>query len=120
MKHNKKAYFKRIISATKYSLKGLKSAYIYEAAFRQEVWCCFIFIPIGLIFGDNAIEKSLLVASILIVLIVELINSAIEAVVDRIGYEINELSGRAKDMGSSAVFVSIILAFIVFFFIFVF
>ncbi|AQW80572.1 diacylglycerol kinase [Campylobacter pinnipediorum] len=120
MKYNKRADLKRIINATKYSLKGLKSAYIYEAAFRQEVWCCCIFIPLGFIFGDNAIEKSLLVASVLLVLIVELINSAIEAVVDRVGCEFNELSGRAKDMGSSAVFISIILAFITWFIIFLF
>ncbi len=93
-------------------MKGLKSAYIHEAAFRQEVWLSLILIPLGFYLGDGAIEKILLVGTVLLVLATELLNSAVEAVVDRIGSEFHELSGRAKDIGSAAVFMTmVILAF---------
>ncbi|OOR99195.1 diacylglycerol kinase [Haemophilus paracuniculus] len=109
MKPENKADFQRIIRAAGYSMKGLKSAYVYEAAFRQEVWLSFILIPLGLALGEGAIEKILLVGSVLIVLIAELLNSAVEAVVDRVGEEYHELSGRAKDIGSAAVFMAMVL-----------
>lgn len=109
MKPKNKADFQRIINATNYSIKGLRAAYINEAAFRQELWCTIILFPLALILGDTNIEKVLLVATILLVLITELLNSAIESVVDRIGSDFHELSGRAKDLGSAAVFLSMIL-----------
>ena len=108
MKPQNKANFQRILNATSYSMNGLKNAYINEAAFRQEVWLSFFLIPIGLVIGNGATEKILLCASVLIILIIELLNSAIENVVDRIGTEYHELSGRAKDLGSAAVFIAFI------------
>ncbi len=109
MKPENKANFQRIVRATGYSMKGLKSAYIHEAAFRQEVWLSFFLIPVGFFLGDGAIEKILLVGSVLLVLVAELLNSAVESVVDRIGPEYHELSGRAKDIGSAAVFVAMLI-----------
>ena len=109
MKPENKASFQRVVRAAGYSMKGLKSAYIHEAAFRQEVWLSFFLIPVGFYLGDGAIEKILLVGSVLLVLAMELLNSAVEAVVDRIGSEFHELSGRAKDIGSAAVFITMII-----------
>ena len=109
MKPENKASFQRVVRATGYSMKGLKSAYIHEAAFRQEVWLSFFLIPVGFYLGDGAIEKILLVGSVLLVLAMELLNSSVEAVVDRIGSEFHELSGRAKDIGSAAVFMTMII-----------
>ncbi|HEY9049907.1 MAG TPA: diacylglycerol kinase [Gammaproteobacteria bacterium] len=100
--------FKRVILAGGYSLQGLKSAYRNEAAFRQEFWLAVILIPLAFYLGDNAIEIALMVGSVMLVMIVEILNSAIEAVVDRIGMERHELSGRAKDMGSAAVFLALL------------
>lgn len=109
MKPQNKADFQRVINATKYSMKGLKAAYLYEAAFRQEVWLSCILIPLGFYLGNSAIEKILLVGSVLLVLVAELLNSALENVVDRIGSEFHELSGRAKDIGSAAVFMAMMI-----------
>ena len=109
MKPENKANFQRVIRAAGYSMKGLKSAYIYEAAFRQEVWLSFFMFFAGLYLGDGAVEKILLVGSVLLVLVAELLNSAVESVVDRIGSEYHELSGRAKDIGSAAVFVAMLI-----------
>ena len=104
---------KRIISATSNSLKGFKAGWQHEAAFRQELSLCIILVPLALYLGETGVEKSLLVGVCLLVLIVEILNSGIEAVVDRIGDEHHELSGRAKDMGSAAVFVSLVMVGIV-------
>jgi diacylglycerol kinase (ATP) len=101
--------FTRIIKATGYSWKGLRAAYRHEAAFRQETWLCVVMIPLGLYLGDNGIEKALLVSSVILLPLVEILNSALEAVVDRFGAEQHELSGRAKDMASAAVALAIIL-----------
>lgn len=109
MKPQNKADFQRVINATKYSMKGLKAAYLYEAAFRQEVWLSCILIPLGFYLGNGTIEKILLVGSVLLVLVAELLNSAVENVVDRIGSEFHELSGRAKDIGSAAVFMAMMI-----------
>ncbi|MGB5444735.1 MAG: diacylglycerol kinase [Psychromonas sp.] len=98
---------KRIILAAGYSLQGLKSAFQQEAAFRQELLLAVILIPIACLLDVSQIERILLITSLLLVLIVEVINSAIEAVVDRIGSEHHELAGRAKDMGSAAVFLAL-------------
>lgn len=110
MKPQNKANLQRIINATGYSKKGLKAAYSNEAAFRQEVWLSFFLIPAGLLLGDGVVEKVLLCGTVFIVLITELLNSAIESVVDRIGSEYHELAGRAKDMGSAAVFMAMLLS----------
>ena len=98
----------RIISAFGYSRQGLKAAYRNEAAFRQEVWLALILIPLALWLKLSAVSTVLLIGSVFLVLIVELVNSAIEAIVDRIGPEYHELSGRAKDIGSAAVLVALV------------
>ena len=100
---------KRIVKAGGYSVAGIKAAFKHEAAFRQESLLFFILAPLAFYVGETAIEIILLISCLLIVLITELLNSAIEAVVDRIGSEFHELSGRAKDIGSAAVFVSLVL-----------
>ena len=105
----------RIIKATGYSWQGLRAAYRHEAAFRQETWLCIVMIPLGLYLGDNGIEKALLVSSVLLLPLVEILNSAVEAVVDRFGDEQHELSGRANYMFSAAVALAILLMGIVFF-----
>lgn len=100
--------FTRIIKAAGYSWAGLKAAFQHEAAFRQELALCAVMIPMGIWLGQTGIERALLIGSLLLVLIVELLNSAIEAVVDRFGGEQHELSGRAKDIGSAAVFITLL------------
>ncbi|OBT11754.1 diacylglycerol kinase [Shewanella sp. UCD-FRSSP16_17] len=100
---------KRIIRATGFSFKGLTSAWRNEAAFRQELILCLFLVPIALIIDVSVIEKVLMIMTLFIVLITELLNSAIEAVVDRIGDEIHPLSGQAKDVASAAVFLSLLL-----------
>ena len=103
----------RIINAAGYSWLGFKAAYKNEAAFRQELWLCILLLPAALYFGETLLDKAILISSLLFILIVELINSAIEAVVDRIGDEVHELSGRAKDMGSTAVFIVITMTVVI-------
>lgn len=99
----------RIINATGYSMKGLKSAWINEAAFRQELVLVLALMPLAGWLGDSLNEILLLICISWLVVIVEVLNSAIEAVVDRIGSEHHELSGRAKDLGSAAVFIALAL-----------
>ena len=96
----------RWVKALGFTWLGLKAAYKHEEAFRQEVWLLAVSTPAALLIGETGIEKALLIGSVLLLLIVELLNSAIEAVVDRFGGEQHELSGRAKDMGSAAVFIA--------------
>ena len=96
---------RRILMATKWSLQGLRFAWLYESSFRLEVYLFAVVAPLGLWLGQTAIERVLLVGSGLLVLAGELLNSAIEAVIERYGAEHHELAGRAKDMGSAAVFV---------------
>jgi diacylglycerol kinase (ATP) len=98
----------RIINAAGYSWKGLKSAYRNEAAFRQEIWLAAVLIPVAIHFGRDIPERAILIASLVFILVVELLNSAIEAVVDRQGDDFHELAGRAKDMGSAAVLFAFI------------
>jgi len=98
---------RRIISAAGYSLKGLRSCWKNEAAFRQEVMAGVVMFPLSLYLGNSGLEKALLVGSLMLVLIVEILNSGIEAVVDRIGHEHHDLSGLAKDLGSAAVMLSL-------------
>jgi len=103
----------RIFHATRYSIKGLKAAWKNEAAIRQEIGLLAIFVPVTFFLPVTKLEQIALIASLLLLLIVELLNSAIEAVVDRIGPEHHELSGRAKDIGSAAVMITLILAGVV-------
>lgn len=106
----------RLIKATQFSWQGLRAAYRHEEAFRQEVWVLLVAIPLALWFGDDGVEKALMIGSVLLLLIVELLNSAIETAIDRIGAEHHELSGRAKDMGSAAVLLATINVACVWFF----
>ncbi len=104
---------RRIVNAAFFSLAGLRAAWLHESAFRQETVLCAVLIPTGFWLGVTAVERSLLIGSCLLVLIVELLNSGVEAVVDRVGDEPHRLSGRAKDLGSAAVFVSLVLVLVV-------
>lgn len=101
--------FSRVLKASRYSWQGVRAAYQHEEAFRQEVWLCLVLLPAGLYLGNGGLEKALLVACVMLVPVIEIINSAIEAVVDRFGDEMHELAGRAKDMGSAAVAMAIAL-----------
>jgi diacylglycerol kinase (ATP) len=104
---------RRIVNATFFSLAGLRAAWQHEAAFRQELMLAIVLIPTGIWLGRTAVERALLIGSCLLVLIVELLNSGIEAIVDRVGLEPHRLSGQAKDLGSAAVFVSLVLVLVV-------
>ncbi|HHL18216.1 MAG TPA: diacylglycerol kinase [Thiothrix sp.] len=117
MANNENKGIQRLLNASRYSWQGIKAAYKHEEAFRQEVWLFIVAVPLALWLGETAIEKSLMIVSVLLVMIVEILNSAIEAVVDRFGGEIHELSGRAKDMGSAAVTLSLLNAVIIWLFI---
>jgi diacylglycerol kinase (ATP) len=99
----KAAGFERLIRATGYSLAGLRSCWQHEAAFRQELALAAVAIPLALWLGDSGAQRALLVASVVLVLVVELLNTAVEVTVDRTGAEMHALSGRAKDLGSAAV-----------------
>jgi len=103
----------RLLRAGICSWKGFTYIWKNEAAFRQEVLLCTFCIPLGFILGDTGIERALLLGSVLGILLVEMINSSIECVVDRIGTEHHELSGNAKDLGSSAVFMAVFIAAVV-------
>lgn len=96
-----------IVKAAGYSMKGLKAAITHEEAFRLELLAMLVMLPLAIWLGEGAVEKALLIGSLLLVLVVELINSAVEAVVDRVSVEHHELSGRAKDIGSAAVFLAL-------------
>ncbi len=111
--HGKPGYtgIKRVIKATGYSIQGLKAAFKHEAAVRQEFMLLVIFSPVALLLDVTTVEKILMIGVLVIVLICELLNSAIEAVVDRVGTDYHELSGRAKDIGSASVFVALTFAF---------
>ncbi len=98
----------RVARAMAYSFAGLAAAFRCEAAFRQEVLACALLAPLGLWLGETGVERALLLSGLFLVLIVELVNSAIEAVVDRISDARHPLSKQAKDIGSAAVFVAII------------
>jgi diacylglycerol kinase (ATP) len=104
---------RRIVNATFFSFAGLKTAWQSEAAFRQECLLAVVLIPAGVWLGQNAVERALLIGSCLLVLIVELLNTAVEYVVDRVGLDHHRLSGQAKDVGSAAVFMSLTLTLVV-------
>jgi|SRR5687768_10705519 diacylglycerol kinase (ATP) len=105
--------FRRIVNATFFSMAGLRAAWQHEAAFRQELLLCVVLIPAGVWLGQTAVERALLIGSCLLVLIVELLNSGLEATVDRVGLEPHRLSGQAKDLGSAAVLLSLVLTVVV-------
>lgn len=101
---------KRLVSAGRYTMRGLKAAFKNEEAFRQECLATAILVPAALYLPLGAAEKALLCSCVLLVGLVELINTAIEAAIDRIGTELHPLSAQAKDLGSAAVFVSVVIA----------
>ncbi len=107
---NKNTGFTRVYKAAGYSLQGLRQVWVHEAAFRQESVLLLVGIVLACLFDISGIERILLIGSLVLVVIVEILNSAIEAIVDRVGTEHHELSGRAKDMGSAAVFIALCLA----------
>ncbi len=98
----------RIVRAVRCSALGFRAAYAHEQAFRQELLLCALLAPLGLWLGQSGLERALLLGSLILLLIVELLNSALEAVVDRVGTEHHELSGRAKDLGSAAVSLALV------------
>lgn len=100
---------RRLLLAFVNSWKGFKGAFRFEAAFRQEVLLSVVLLPLGVWLGRTGVERALLLGSVLLVLIVELLNTGIETVVDRIGLERHELSGLAKDVGSTAVLLAFAL-----------
>ncbi len=99
----------RVIHATGYSMKGLRSAWLHEAAFRQEILLIVLLTPLAFFVGKELPQTLLLLMLTWLIAVVEILNSAIEAVVDRIGHEHHELSGRAKDLGSAAVFITLMM-----------
>ena len=113
MPHRNNRGLKRLIHAFGYSMAGFRACFRHEEAFRQEAFASLVTVPLGLWLGSDGIERALLVGSWLIVPIVELLNSAVEANVDRVGLEHHELSARAKDIASAAVFLSLAFAAIV-------
>lgn len=104
---------RRILNAFGYSLAGLRAAYLCEDAFRQEVWLAALLIPLALLLPVPWLGRGLMIGSVLLVLVVELLNSAIEAVVDRVSLENHRLAKRAKDIGSAAVLVALLNTFVV-------
>ncbi|MDJ0905674.1 MAG: diacylglycerol kinase [Woeseiaceae bacterium] len=104
---------RRLIRATRFSSQGLAHAWRHEAAFRQEIALAVVLTPAAFWLGQTVLERAMLISVLLLLLIVELLNSAIEAAVDRHGDEQHELSGRAKDLGSAAVFVALVLVGVV-------
>lgn len=103
----------RIVRAFGYSFRGYSACFRHEAAFRQEILAGLLIIPLGIWLGDSGAEKALLAGSWVLVMVVELLNSAVEATVDRFGPEYHDLCGRAKDLGSAAVLTSILFAALV-------
>lgn len=113
MSRNHVGAIEHLISATRYSFQGLCYAWASEAAFRYEIYVLAVALPTAWFLDEGAVERALLIGSVSLVVVVELINSAIETSVDRVGKEPNELSGYAKDLASAAVFVAIVLAAVV-------
>jgi diacylglycerol kinase (ATP) len=101
--------FDRVLRATGYSWAGLKTAFLGESAFRQEAWLAAVLLPAAFWVGRTWAEIALLASSVMLVLIVELLNSGIEAAIDRVSFELHDLSKRAKDLASAAVFLSLVL-----------
>lgn len=109
----------RLINAFKYSVAGTLAAFKHEDAFRQEVMLAIILFPVALYYGETPLDQALMISSLLFIIVVELLNSAVEATVDRISVKHHKLAKRAKDIGSAAVFFSLINAAIIWFLILV-
>ena len=107
--HKGQRGLRRLFNAFLYSLSGLRLAFRHESAFRQEIALAAALIPLGCLLPVGAVEKVLLIASVLLVLVVELLNSSVEAAIDRIGLDTHRLSKRAKDLGSAAVLIALIV-----------
>jgi diacylglycerol kinase (ATP) len=107
--HKGRTGLERVLRATGYSMAGLAAAYRGESAFRQEFWLTAMLLPLSFWVGHGWVEVALLSGAVLLVLIVELLNSGLEAAIDRVSFEFHDLSKRAKDLGSAAVFVSLLL-----------
>lgn len=107
--HKGRTGIDRMIHAAGYSMAGLRSAYRGESAFRQEFWLAIVLVPAAFWVGRNWVEVALLIGATLLVLIVELLNSGIEAAIDRVSFEWHDLSKRAKDLASAAVMLSLVL-----------
>jgi len=107
--HKGRTGLDRVIRATGYSMAGLAAAYRGESAFRQEFWLAAVLLPLAFWIGRGWVEVALLVGSLMLVLIVELLNSGIEAAIDRVSFEIHDLPKRAKDLASAAVLLSLVL-----------
>jgi diacylglycerol kinase (ATP) len=107
--HKGRTGLDRILRAAGYSLAGFAAAYRGESAFRQEVWLAAVLVPMAFWLGRTWVEVALLAGSVLLVMIVELLNSAVEATVDRVSFELHDLSKRAKDIASAAVMLSLLL-----------
>ena len=105
--------FSQLYNASKHSISGIKFTYLHELAFRIEVMICLILLPIALLLGETWLQKALLIASLLFVVLVEILNSAIEATIDRISDAWHPLSKQAKDQGSAAVLIATLLALLV-------
>jgi diacylglycerol kinase (ATP) len=108
--HKGRTGLDRILHAAGYSWDGLRAAYRGESAFRQETWLTIVGVPLAFWIGHDWVQVALLAGSLILVLIVELLNSAVEAVVDRVSFELHDLSKRAKDIASAAVLLSLVLA----------
>jgi diacylglycerol kinase (ATP) len=107
--HKGQRGLQRLLNALFYSLSGLRLAFRHESAFRQEVALAIVLIPLACVVDVSSAERVLLFSSVLLVLLVELLNSSVEAVVDRIGFDTHRLSKRAKDLGSAAVLTALVL-----------
>jgi len=107
--HKGRTGLDRVMRATGYSMSGLVAAYRGESAFRQEFWLAAVLLPLAFCVGRGWVETVLLIGAPVLVLIVELLNSGLEAAIDRVSFEIHDLSKRAKDLGSAAVFLSLLL-----------
>ena len=103
-----KTGLQRLVNATRYSIAGLAAAARHEDAFRQELMLAAVLVPLGLWLGESGVERALLVGSMLLVLVVELLNSAVEATVDRVSLDDHSLAKRAKDIGSAAVMLALV------------
>ncbi len=104
-----KTGLQRLVDATRYSLAGLLEAARHEDAFRQELILAAVLVPLGLVLGASGVERALLVGSVLVVLVVELVNSAVESTVDRVSLDDHQLAKRAKDLGSAAVMLALVV-----------
>ena len=105
--HKGQSGVRRLVNAFFYSLSGLMLAFRHESAFRQEIALATVLIPVACVLPVGAVERVMLIASVLLVLIVELLNSSVEAAIDRIGFDTHRLSKRAKDLGSAAVLIAL-------------